>query len=666
MGRQPWRFLPTAAVLALLACCGDGTAPAGLFSSPSIDLGQITAGEEREVEFPFAAGRDEVILTGWTPSCGCTVPTMEVGGRSVTPPATLDPGTRGVLRVKFLSAGFLGPKKSTVEVHGSGPGLPATLTLQADIQPWFQLDPPGPLRLGLIREGEDRVQKIVVGGPEPFRLLAPVMLPAPLELTGAPSAGRAREQVLDLTIPADSEEGIHRLPVKIPADNGLSLVFYVEFEVGGDVWVRPARTLPLGRLEPGVEVQTTLDLGARQGSLDPPQASLEGIPGATVEALPLEAGRNYRIRLTLPAGLPEGPVSGQLHLRLSFHKDGENRIVEKKILVAGVVARAEPLPAVSGSRLIFDVTRIDLGTHLKGEKIPASFPFEVAGEHPVVISKLKPMCHCTTPGLRVEGKDWEIGKPIPPGFHGEITALVDTMQIQGSRKLTGVFVSGNAVNLPQGLRLLLKIRPVFRLEPDHLQFGRVDPGRKVSRILKVHSLRPFELLQWNQVPEGLEVKILGRVVPDPEGEGVTRWVKVTWDPGGKERQLRAAVEGVTSLGKPYLDFLAVGRSVGSVEFLPDGPLRFGVLGAGGKGLRNLDVRAGREEITLPSPQVQIEGADAFSAEVEEREPGRVFRIRVHVLAPERKGVLAAVLHVRFPADSGLAEHTVPLQAVVGG
>ncbi len=347
---MPWQmgcsrspFLLGVLALAAAPGCGDaasGEAPGITFSIRELRLGTLPSGTTREVVFPFTVAGEAVVIRGLQPSCGCLRPRVTVAGRLVPPGEPLAPGTRGEVRAAFVTTGFQGPKHTRLEVLGEGPGLPALLTVEAELEPWCRLDPPV-LDLGTLDGREPVRRRVVVEAGEPFRLLAPATVPEPLELEGLPSPAAARSQEFTVVLGPGAPAGPQRLFLRLRADNDLELQLPIQFRMAPPLYLVPSRRLLLGVVPARLGVQSAVLVGATEGRLLPPVGRLEGWgEAARVDAVTLEAGRRYRLRLVVPPGLPPGPRRGTLKVLLRREVEGRTEEEERTLEVIGVVQEA--------------------------------------------------------------------------------------------------------------------------------------------------------------------------------------------------------------------------------------------------------------------------------------------------------------------------------------
>jgi hypothetical protein len=329
----------TASLLLLLAaaCAPEPPRPPGLWFEETVqDLGRMTSGEDATLRFPFEVVGEEVVLSALEPGCGCLGPRLELAGERVPLGTPLPPGSRGAVVVEYRTAGFQGRKDTLLSLRGRGPGLPLELEVRSELAPWFEVEPdrwtPPPLEGTGPWEVELRVT-----GPEPFRLVGAAGPPPEVRVEGVPSAAASQEHTVRLLLPAEEAGGAHAWFLSLEADNGLSTVVPFQYAVEQEVWTRPDRVVRLGTVPRGTEVQATVDLGASHGELEVLESRVEGLAGARVEVLNLTPSRSYRVRIQVPAGSSRGVLSGRLELRLRHLVDGEARILDRRISLAGVV-----------------------------------------------------------------------------------------------------------------------------------------------------------------------------------------------------------------------------------------------------------------------------------------------------------------------------------------
>ncbi|NEU08069.1 DUF1573 domain-containing protein [Flavihumibacter sp. R14] len=98
------------------------------FEKESYDFGQITEGEKVSYEFAFTNnGKEPMIITGATATCGCTVPEY--------PHEPIGPGESGKISVVFDSAGKSGMQNKVISITANTNPAVTQLHLIGDVKP---------------------------------------------------------------------------------------------------------------------------------------------------------------------------------------------------------------------------------------------------------------------------------------------------------------------------------------------------------------------------------------------------------------------------------------------------------------------------------------------------------------------------------------------------
>lgn len=307
-----------------------------------MDVGRMFAGPSLALEFRFVNGSQPVEIDALDSSCGCLDPQLWIGSERLALPGVVPAGARGAVRTEYRTEGYSGRKQTGVTLRGPGPGLPLRLAVDSILETWLELEP-AVLRFGVVDGLSEQVQRVLVRGQEPFRLLAPLAGAPGLQVRGAPSEHAAREHAIEVVLEPTQEEGPHAAFLNLGADNGESVRLAVAWETAGPIYLIPDRLLPLGRLRPGVAASAAIEVGVREGSLEPPEIAYEGLQEVQTGVRTLEDGRRYRIDLTLPADLPAGVFSGAVRIRLRHHHDGQVEELAREVRLLGVV-QAESKP----------------------------------------------------------------------------------------------------------------------------------------------------------------------------------------------------------------------------------------------------------------------------------------------------------------------------------
>lgn len=322
---------------ALLAACSRTPAEPGLhFESTLADVGRMFAGPSVPIEFRFVNGPVPVEIHDVATSCGCLDPQVWIGEERLALPGVVPAGATGVVRTEYRTEGYSGRKKSGLTLRGPGPGLPAELIVDSILDTWLQVEPEV-AQFGVVDGVSERILRVVVRGREPFRLVEPVIGSPGIQVRGAPSAGVAAQHELEVVLEPSGEEGPHAAFLNLIADNGWSVRLPVAWNTEGPLYVTPHRLLPLPRMRPGVAVSVAIEVGARVGTLEPPEVEIRDLAGVKTSVRTVQEGSRYRIDLTLPADLPVGAVSGWARILLRHRLDGEVQEVTREVRFLGVV-----------------------------------------------------------------------------------------------------------------------------------------------------------------------------------------------------------------------------------------------------------------------------------------------------------------------------------------
>lgn len=332
------RCAPLLALGLALGACGQEQAPGLAFAHERVDVGRMFAGPDVPLSFPFVNGSTDVRLDLIETSCGCVEPELFLDGVRVPLPATIAAGVSGEIRAVYRTAGYSGRKLTGLVLRGLGPRLPQKLEVDSILDAWLEFDPPQ-LDLGEVDGAGETVREVRVTGREAFRLTE-LLAGSPLvRVEGLPSAMPAREHLLRVVWLPNPEEGRQAAFLNFGTDVGWTARLGVAAEVRGRLWVSPGRLLMLGEIPPGVAPSTGVEVGVRDGTLEPPEVEIAGLAGVRVAVRSVEENRRYQIDLTLPDDLPAGAFSAQVLLRLRHHVDGRIEPVERTLRLLGVVRK---------------------------------------------------------------------------------------------------------------------------------------------------------------------------------------------------------------------------------------------------------------------------------------------------------------------------------------
>ncbi len=324
------------AALTTLGCGHSESEPGLHFQVELVDVGRLFAGPTLPVVFPFVNGPVPVAVDRLEPSCGCLEPQLIVEGQPLSVPGIVPPGAHGEVRTEYRTAGYAGRKVTGVAVHGAGPGLPVILTVDSILDSWLEVEPQI-AEFGVISGEQEQILTLLIRGRGSFRITELLGSAPGVSARGIPSAKSALEQRVDLVIAPSQEEGRHAAFLNFGTDANWSVRVPVSWEIAGRLWVNPSRLLPLGAIRPGVAASTAIEVGAREGELDPPEVTVADLAGIRTEVRVLEAGSRYRIDLTLPNDLPEGTFSGRVQILLRHRIDGRIEEVLREVRLLGVV-----------------------------------------------------------------------------------------------------------------------------------------------------------------------------------------------------------------------------------------------------------------------------------------------------------------------------------------
>ena len=123
-------------------------------------------------------------------------------------------------------------------------------------------------------------------------------------------------------------------------------------------------------------------------------------------------------------------------------------------------AQSEP---TNGAKIKFTEMEHDYGTIAKGSNGNCEFESTNEGNEPLVLSKVRASCGCTTPSYT--------DKPVMPGQKGTIKVHYNTNSVGGFNK--SITVNSNAVNTPT---VTLRIRG--KVEGVTPEAGNAQPAQK--------------------------------------------------------------------------------------------------------------------------------------------------------------------------------------------
>ncbi len=304
-----WAAAPVAAV----------ATPRAEVAEAVFDVGSVARGEAVEHAFEIAnAGDTPLELVEVKPTCGCTVAEFD---------RTIAPGRTGRVHAVVDTARFRGPIAKSVRVFTNDAATPEIeLVIKADVRALIEVDPgyarfitvlgetPEPSRQLLWAETETDFEVLEVRSPYPF--LAASFRPAREDERRSGREGR--QWVVELALAPGAPLG----PLADYVDVRTSDARLPEIQIPVSGFVRPVVSVvpaaaDFGRKDLAEPQQAVLELThLGEGSLDL-GAVASSLPGVVAALEPLQAGKRFRLVVTLQPGMAKGPFSGKLTIPTS-------------------------------------------------------------------------------------------------------------------------------------------------------------------------------------------------------------------------------------------------------------------------------------------------------------------------------------------------------------
>lgn len=295
---------------------GNSAAPQALAVEPVVDFGVVMKGEPINHSFVIRnEGTAALSITEVKPACGCTVADFD---------SVIESGASGEVRARLDTTKFKGPLAKAIQVFTNDPANPRlTLVIKANIKTVVEARP-GYARFVTVY-GEDQPtlsQTVWAPGREDFAI-SRIESPYPFLTVSFHEGGDddeedqtaadGKEWRVDMTLDSNAPPGPMADFVLVHTNLRDQKIFRIP--VSG--FVRPVlsvtpRIADFGRLEitePQVASLEIRNLGAAQVTLSDISSSLEGL---ATEVEEIEAGKIYKVILTLNPGLPKGPFEGLL------------------------------------------------------------------------------------------------------------------------------------------------------------------------------------------------------------------------------------------------------------------------------------------------------------------------------------------------------------------
>lgn len=320
-----------------VAATGQETAarPKAVVREAVKDVGDVNRGQRITHEFIVGnEGSSPLQITEVKPSCGCTVADYD---------RTIAPGSTGSIRASLDTGSFKGAIAKSVKVFTNDPVNPQLqLVIKANIRSQVEVDPGYVRFIAVHGEPQKTSVQTIWSEEKPDMLVRGVQSPYPFVRAAVREAGEeerrqgvaVRQWQVEVKLDKDA-------PVGPMADFLLVTTDHPELKT-----VR----IPLsGFVRPVLSVTPRIaDFGRRE--LDEPQtASLEirnlssaavelgevsvDLEGLEAEIEPLEAGRLYKILLTLKPGLPKGDFEGLLTIATSSDKQPSIEVSVKGVVL---------------------------------------------------------------------------------------------------------------------------------------------------------------------------------------------------------------------------------------------------------------------------------------------------------------------------------------------
>lgn len=325
-------------------------------------------------------------------------------------------------------------------------------------------------------------------------------------------------------------------------------------------------------------------------------------------------------------------------------------------------------PAVghSNSSMVFASESQDFGEVFQHRHFDLDFSFEVQGKDDVVVDALTASCGCTDVALHVEGKVWEMGKPIPAGSKGRIVGTFDSRDYVDV-KTSSIKVEGAGANLPIRLNVSAKVKPVFSSTPHMARFVDllVAPHRRnerPTRQLQVTGSEPFTITGWKDLPTWVTIQDTGKAAA-PDGVGEVHTLEVSLDPAISAGRHSTLAVAETSIGQT-LTFQVYAEIHGKVRYFPDRLVGFNVVEQGKSPERILRMHGSVDWLDVPEPTVTYEGSSAFDAFLDVKKLNKEYALIVQLQPDAEPGRHTGKISVTWPEGSDIESREFPISALV--
>jgi hypothetical protein len=324
-GAQEQQANPTPAAAEAPKAEKTGPQPQALVAEPIVDLGEVTYGESRSLEFVIRNTGDDVLRIHAAKSqCACAV-------TDFTPEVA--PGAEGKVSVRFDAALSGGPSAIPIEVVSNDPASPTLqLTIKADIRYFIEAQP-GYVRYVVVQDFDadsTLTQSLwaIDGSPmqvtrveSPYDFIETSFREAKPEEVPAQAAGKQLWRVetrISPQAPVGAIKGFLTVHVDHPKQKVLKL------PING--FVRPMFAVTPPEADWG-----ELTIGEKGGRVSlvvknyaTEKVAITGaessVPGITAEVSEIEAGRQYFVYLTYAPDMAKGKFSGVIRIKTESPK----------------------------------------------------------------------------------------------------------------------------------------------------------------------------------------------------------------------------------------------------------------------------------------------------------------------------------------------------------
>lgn len=310
-------FTTLSAVLFLASFLAPTTAaaqPRAIAPEMVVDVGRVMRGEAIEHRFEIRnEGSKTLTIRGVEPACGCTVAKFD---------RTIAPGASGTVDAVVDTEDFKGPIAKAVTVYTDDPlNAKLELVIKADVRTQIE-STPGYARFIVVQgEPSEGSRQWLWASESPALEVRSVESPLPFLKASfrragdseATSRGGEGQWIVDLSLTRDAPVGPFADHVVVRTDHPgqQSVKIPISGFVRPVVAVRP-RVADFGRLEltqPFSAVLEVENLGSAEVAVLGVSTDLEGAAAVVEE---IEAGKRYRVEVTLPADMAKGEFRGTL------------------------------------------------------------------------------------------------------------------------------------------------------------------------------------------------------------------------------------------------------------------------------------------------------------------------------------------------------------------